>query len=163
MVGIRLSQDICIPSCGMKKARQVVSQVDCGDSWDWLVSNKVGQVLTEAEYAEAMASPAPVQADEPDDDQDEDEGDDEMEGDETEKPESSDVSSEASAEDVPAAEPLSEGDKSVLDAVKSHLANGKAQLKTILLKTGLTEDVVGPVLTEANGIRKNQQGWYVLI
>jgi hypothetical protein len=33
-------------------------------------------------------------------------------------------------------------------------------LKTIVQQSGFTEEVVAPLLTEANGFRKNQQGWF---
>jgi hypothetical protein len=184
MVGIRLHQDVCIPSCGVKKARQIVSKADCGDSWQWLLENGYGRELTEAEYAEAIASPPPEMADEDvdgddDDQEDEDVDDDELEGDpessadaETEKPGAEQSVSPSEGEvdqlpengsETPVSESLSEDQKSVLQAVKEHLSGGKARLETILLQTGLTEDVVTPVLTEANGFRRNQQGWWGLI
>lgn len=165
MIGIRLNQDVCIPGTGTRKSRQVVSQADCGDSWQWLLDNRFGTVLNEAEFAAAVAVAGPAPADESDEDVDDDESDDESEDEEAEGSETSPETEQTASPEVeaPSAEPLSEDQAAVLQQVKEHLKTGKAQLKTILLETGLTEDVVAPVMTEANGIRKNQQGWYGLI
>ena len=172
MVGIRLNQDVCIPGTGTCKSRQVVSKADCGDSWQWLIDNRYGQVLSEAEYAAAIASPVSVQAEEVEAEDEDDEDDEESEGDDVNAsepeqpaeptgPETADGSN--SVEPEKTAEPLSEDQQSVLKTVKEHLATGKSRLETILMQTGLTEDVVTPVLTEANGLRRNQQGWWGLI
>lgn len=167
MVGIRLNQDVCIPGTGTRKSRQVVSKADCGDSWQWLIDNRYGQVLNEAEYAAAIASTAPVQAEEVEDEDEQDDDDDESDASESEQ--STEPASPAPAvEQSPAepekvAEPLSEDQQAVLQTVKDFLATGKARLETILMQTGLTEEVVTPVLTEANGLRRNQQGWWGLI
>jgi hypothetical protein len=53
-----------------------------------------------------------------------------------------------------------EVDAEVVSIVRNVLTEGKLQLKTILSQTGLTEEAVIPVLTEANGFKRNQQGWY---
>ena len=166
MIGIRLSQDVCIPGLGVRKSRQVVSQSDCGDSWQWLVDNRFGTVLSEADFAAAVEVPVPEASEDIDDEDQDEDGDDESDDEQTDNAESSSTETEKPESGEPeatTAEPLTEDQASVLKQVKDHLATGKAQLKTILLETGLTEDVVAPVMTEANGIRKNQQGWYGLI
>ena len=51
----------------------------------------------------------------------------------------------------------------IILAVKQHLSEGKLQLKTLVQQTGISEDVLVPLLTEENGFSKNQQGWFSLI
>jgi hypothetical protein len=57
----------------------------------------------------------------------------------------------------------SEPDEGIIMAVKQHLTEGKLQLKTLVQQTGISEDVLVPLLTEENGFSKNQQGWFSLI
>ena len=46
------------------------------------------------------------------------------------------------------------------EAIKAVLSAGKGRLADVVEKSGLTEEVVSALLTEANGFYKNQQGWY---
>lgn len=51
----------------------------------------------------------------------------------------------------------------VIDSVRKLLSEGKMQLKTIGQQIGIAEEIIAPLLTEANGFTKNQQGWFSLV
>jgi len=149
---IKLHEDITIPSCGLKRAGQVVTREEAGCSFQWLFDNQFGEEWDPAvpvPHAESEQADVAV-------------GDDTVsEETDGETDESSDSDDEASATDTVTESPVvSEGDAEVIGIVRTALTEGKLQLKTILSQTGLTEEAVIPVLTEANGFKKNQQGWY---
>jgi len=160
---IKLDQDVIIPSCGFKTAGSVVTKEDAGDSYEWLLKNKIGHMVGEKRvvpvaavlHAPEDASPEPDESEEGDDKQDADVAS------ETLDPEV-DVESETNDEEEVVNEqtPVTSEDAAVIVAVKELLAQGKMHLKTIVQQSGLTEEVVAPLLTEANGFRKNQQGWF---
>lgn len=149
---IKLHEDVIIPSCGLKHAGQVVTKEEAGCSFQWLFDNQFGE---EWDPSVAVPHAEPEQTDIAiGDDTVSEETDEEAD-------ESSDSDDEASATDTVTESPAaSEGDAEVIGIVRNALTEGKLQLKTILSQTGLTEEAVIPVLTEANGFKKNQQGWY---
>ncbi len=73
------------------------------------------------------------------------------------------IISDADANDVTEANAKVTTEKTpeeMIETVKSIIGDGKAQMKTIVQKSGISEDVIAPLLTEANGFTKNQQGWF---
>lgn len=153
---IKLHEDITIPSCGLKRAGQVVTREEAGCSFQWLFDNQFGE---EWDPAVPVPHADPEQADVAVVD---DAVSAETDG---ETDESSDSDDESSATDTVTESPVAESevDVEVVTIVKAALAEGKLQLKTILAQTGLTEEAVVPMLTEANGFKKNQQGWFSII
>jgi hypothetical protein len=155
---IKMDQDIIIPSCGFRAAGTVVTKEEAGDSYEWLLKNEKGQLVSD-NVSVVPADPAiltapkgktAVQVDPAGTDATETDTEDEgelAEGDE----------GSVTSEETPV---VSEDDAAVIGTVKELLAQGKMHLKTIVQQTGFTEDVVSPLLTEVNGFRKNQQGWF---
>lgn len=150
---ILLHEDIIIPSCGTKRAGDIVTREEAGCSFQWLFDNQFGEPCD----PDAKVKPVlPVKAEEVvvaevDSDGESDDSDDESDGSDEESTESQ------SDTEQPVA---SEADAEVIGILRTVLTEGKLQLKTILSQTGLTEEAVVPVLTEANGFKKNQQGWF---
>ena len=149
---ILLHEDIIIPSCGTKRAGEVVTREEAGCSFQWLFENQYGEAIDpdlprsnpEPEQVNVATGETTI-AEETD----------------AESDESSDSEGEASGEKVAETESVApEVDAEVVSIVRNVLTEGKLQLKTILSQTGLTEEAVTPVLTEANGFKRNQQGWY---
>jgi len=137
---IRLSEDIIIPSCGYKTAGSVVTKEEAGASYEWLLKNDKGDLVGDQEAAKAVV-PAVIHEDPVVSEEDKTEGDD------------GEVAKEQTLV-------VSEDDAAVIKTVKELLVQGKMHLKTIVQQTGFTEESVSPLLTEANGFRKNQQGWF---
>ncbi len=149
---ILLHEDIIIPSCGFKRAGDVVTREEAGCSFQWLFDNQYGEAC---DPDIPRSAPQPEQVDVAI-------GDTAI-SEETEKvtDDPSDSEGDASAEksvDQESAAP--EVDAEVVSILRNVLTEGKLQLKTILSQTGLTEEAVIPMLTEANGFKRNQQGWY---
>lgn len=150
---IKLLEPVIIASCGSKNAGDVVTADDCGESWEWVLDHINYEVVTEP-VAPVDVPPA-------------------ADGDNGEE---SPVDVIIAVQPEPIAVPdvvpdtiespvavLTEDETATVEAVKSVLASGKSRLKDLLEKTGLTEEVVSLVLTEANGFYVNQQGWYGLV
>lgn len=147
---ILLHEDIIIPSCGMKYAGQVVTREEAGCSFQWLFDNEFGEECD-------PDTPARVIEPEPEDVAIGDSAiPEETDG-------STDESSDSDAESSATVTTESDVDVEVVGIVRTVLTEGKLQLKTILSQTGLTEEAVIPVLTEANGFKRNQQGWYSIV
>jgi len=143
---IKLDEEVIIPSCGYKAAGTVVTKAEAGDSYEWLLKNEKGHLVSDQVQSSATkvtVGPEVVE----DDDADQD-----VDGESTVSDEGEVVN-----EQTPV---VSEDDAAVIGTVKELLAQGKMHLKTIVQQTGFTEEVVSPLLTEANGFRKNQQGWF---
>lgn len=164
---IKLLEPVIIASCGARNSGDIVTSEDCGESWEWILNNINYEVVAEPVAVEVIQPMEPAEPEAPV---------------ETLPADVVDSVEQAPAEvvaDVPpepvvvpdvvpdAAETtevvINDGDAATVEAVKSVLASGKSRLKDLLEKTGLTEEVVSPVLTEANGFYVNQQGWYGLV
>lgn len=156
---IKLDQDVIIPSCGFKTAGSVITKEDAGDSYEWLLKNEKGQLVSDnvsvvvvpsgAQILTAPKGKTAVQVDPAGTDATETDTEDEGE------PAEGDDGS-VTSEEIP----VTSEDAAVIVAVKELLTQGKMHLKTIVQQSGLTEEIVAPLLTEANGFRKNQQGWF---
>lgn len=161
---IKLDQDVIIPSCGLKTAGTVISKQEAGDSYEWLLKNNIGHLVGQKTKVQ-VAQPV-VESDEPTSDPEEldenDADDDEADADAETSDSDEDVESETTddGEVVNEQTPVTSEDAAVIVAVKELLTQGKMHLKTIVQQSGFTEEVVSPLLTEANGFRKNQQGWF---
>lgn len=163
---IKLLEPVIIASCGARNAGDVVTSEECGESWEWILDHINYEVV--AEPVAVVVTP-PAEPVEP-------ESTEEIPAAVVDSAEESpaevvaDVSPEqdVTPDVVPDATEttevvLNEGDAATVEAVKSVLVVGKSRLKDLLEKTGLTEEVVSPVLIEANGFYVNQQGWYGLV
>jgi beta-phosphoglucomutase-like phosphatase (HAD superfamily) len=168
---IRLDQDIIIPSCGFRTAGTVVTKEEAGDSYEWLLRNEIGHLVGQKTTAPIAAVVANEEVDVPEVDtivqaiveSEITEGDQEAEvtSETTVEPEGEiETETDDKEEVVNEQKPVASEDAKVIVAVKELLAQGKMHLKTIVQQSGLTEEVVAPLLTEANGFRKNQQGWF---
>jgi len=163
---IRLLEPMIIPACGRRNAGDVVTPEDCGESWEWILNHgRFEVVATDVPVVEPAVVPEPeVVVDavvEP-------------EADATEvvqpvEPET--VAETTEVADTTVVEPetvvtetepvvVSDADSQALEAIKAVLSVGKGRLADVVEKSGLTEEVVSALLTEANGFYKNQQGWY---
>ena len=136
-----LMQDCIVSQFGRVQAGFELSEGDVDPStWAYLERNcMLKSIESIVADADANDAPKPVVPDEPS-------GESESEDDEESETDST-VSDDAS----------------VISAVRTLLSDGKMQLKTIGQKTGISEEVIAPLLTEANGFTKNQQGWFSLV
>ena len=155
---IRLLEPMIIPACGRRNAGDVVTPEDCGDSWEWILNNGRFEVVADAAPVEPDAVPEtePI-ADvvvEPEVDATEvvPSGETEVVTDVVVEPETVVTDTEPAV--------VSDADAQALEAIKAVLSAGKGRLADVVEKSGLTEEVVSALLTEANGFYKNQQGWY---
>lgn len=156
VAGVRLFEDVIFASCGLRKAGSVVTVAEAGESWQWCIDRKIGQFIDEDDMEEAMAVPdaKPAVVSEV--------ANDEVTEDTNQAVESSEpVSEEVAPELTPEVAEVAEPDqiKAIYELLKDH----KSRLDDIVSQSGLTEDVVKAVLTEANGFKKNQQGWWGLL
>lgn len=161
---IRLLEPMIIPACGAKKAGDIVTPEDCGESWEWILSHGRFEVVADVvPSVEPLVEPdsvvPPVEPDhviepvvEPVVEPEVVEPQDAVETTEVVQPET------VVQETEPAA--VSSEDAQALEAIKAVLSAGKGRLADVVEKSGLTEEVVSALLTEANGFYKNQQGWY---
>lgn len=169
---IRLLEPMIIPACGAKKAGTIVTPEECGESWEWILNHGRFEVVsTDVPVAEPEVDAPPeleVVVDavvEP-----------EVDATEVVQP----VEPEAVVEPTEVVEPpvvepqvvepetvvaetepvVTSEESQALEAIKAVLSVGKGRLADVVEKSGLTEEVVSALLTEANGFYKNQQGWY---
>ena len=178
-IAIQLLEDVIIPACGIKKAGDIVTASDCGDSWEWMLQRSRHKVVVPAD------DPADVPADAPEDATDEvsevadevtTDVSDDVEADagtesesEVETPvvvpadDPTDVPTDVPADgaEVPETEVATETD--VVAKLKESIGDKKYRIDDIVERTGLTEEVVVAALTEANGFQKNQQGWWKVV
>ncbi len=164
---IRLLEPMIISACGARKAGDVVTPKDCGDSWEWILNHgRFEAVATDVPVVEhevvaplepevvpesavvATEVVQPVEPVEP-----------EAVVEPTEVVEPQVVEPETVVTETEPAVVASE-ESQALEAIKAVLAVGKGRLADVVEKSGLTEEVVSALLTEANGFYKNQQGWY---
>ena len=161
---IRLLEPMIISACGARKAGDVVTPKDCGDSWEWILNHgRFEAVATDVPVVEhevvaplepevvpesAVVATEVVQPVEP-----------EAVVEPTEVVEPQVVEPETVVTETEPAVVASE-ESQALEAIKAVLAVGKGRLADVVEKSGLTEEVVSALLTEANGFYKNQQGWY---
>ena len=142
------------PACGIKKAGDIVTASDCGDSWEWMLTRSRHKVVSlddvEADAPEATGEVAVEVTGEVTDEVATDVSDDV----ETETDSEPEVETPADTE-VPATD--------VVAKIKEVLGEKKSRIDDICEDTGLTEEVVVAALTEANGFQKNQQGWWKVV
>jgi hypothetical protein len=159
---IKLDQDVIIPSCGLKTAGTVISKQEAGDSYEWLLKNNMGHLVGQKTKVQVAQPVVESETTSDTEELDADDADDEEEAAADSKASDSDDESETTddGEVVNEQTPVTSEDAAVIVAVKELLTQGKMHLKTIVQQSGFTEEVVAPLLTEANGFRKNQQGWF---
>ncbi len=164
---IKLLEPVIIASCGAKNSGDVVTFEDCGESWNWIIDHVNHEVVAEPDAVEvtppaepseqetqpttvvdAVVEPEVVQPVEP-----------EAVVEPTEVVEPPFVEPQVVEPETEPAVVLGE-ESQALEAIKAVLAIGKGRLADVVEKSGLTEEVVSALLTEANGFYKNQQGWY---
>ena len=141
---IRLGEEVIIASCGVKKAGSVVTESECGESWQWILSQIPHEVLSEGDVEAVEAAQESS----------------------VEEPETTEVTTEVTPEaiETPAVPVLqTEEQSAAIDKLKTLLCDSKLRLNDIVEQSGVSEDIVSSVLTESNGFRKNQQGWWGLI
>ncbi len=161
-IAIRLLEDVIIPACGIKKAGDIVTASDCGDSWEWMLARSRHEVVSLDDVpTDVPADAAEVPADEPDEvaevaDEVTTDVSDDGETDPGAESES-EVETPADAAEVPGTE------TDAVAKIKEVLGEKKSRIDDICEDTGLTEDVVVAALTEANGFQKNQQGWWKVV
>jgi hypothetical protein len=140
-----LMQDCIVSQFGRVQAGFEISQGDV-DSLTWSYLERNGMLKSiESIVADADAndSPAPVVSDEP--------------------PAQTGEESDPTGDEDSELDSIVSDDASVISAIKMLLSEGKMQLKTIGQQAGIAEEVIAPLLTEANGFTKNQQGWFSLV
>lgn len=167
---IRLLEPMIIPACGERKVGDVVTPEDCGESWEWILNHGRFEYVTAdvpGAEPEVVAPPEPEVVVDPVVDP---EPVVEPEADATEvvqqtEPEAVvemtevvDPTETVVTETEPAV--VADEESQALEAIKAVLSVGKGRLADVVEKSGLTEEVVSALLTEANGFYKNQQGWY---
>lgn len=161
---IRLLEPMIIPACGAKKAGDIVTPEDCGESWEWILSNGRFEIVANAvPNVEPVVEPDPVVTPVEPETVIEPVVEPVVEPEVVEPPESVETTEVVEPETVvQETEPavVAGEDAQALDAIKAVLSAGKGRLADIVEKSGLTEEVVSALLTEANGFYKNQQGWY---
>lgn len=160
-IAIRLLEDVIIPACGIKKAGDIVTASDCGDSWEWMLQRSRHKVVVPADAPDDAPDDAADEVSEVADEVTTDVSDD-VEADagvesEVETP----AEGPADAPEVPETEVAGETD--AVAKIKEVLGEKKSRIDDIVEDTGLTEDVVVAALTEANGFQKNQQGWWKVV
>lgn len=170
-IAIQLLEDVIIPACGIKKAGDIVTASDCGDSWEWMLQRSRHKVVVPAEVPadapEDAADEVSEVADEVTTDVSDDvEADAGTESDsEVETPADAPVEVPADVPvdgaEVPETEIATETD--VVAKLKESIGDKKYRIDDIVERTGLTEDVVVAAMTEANGFQKNQQGWWKVV
>lgn len=161
---IRLLEPMIIPSCGAKDSGDIVTPEDCGESWEWIINNARFEVVetdvpvVEQEVSEPESvDPDPVVEPEVDATEEPEAVVDEV----VETPVEEVAVTEVTEETVvPTETVVTDEEAQALEAIKAVLSGGKGRLADIVEKSGLTEEVVSALLTEANGFFKNQQGWY---
>lgn len=170
-IAIQLLEDVIIPACGIKKAGDIVTASDCGDSWEWMLQRSRHKVVAPADdpadAPEDAADEVSEVADEVTTDVSDDvEADAGTESDsEVETPADAPVEVPADVPvdgaEVPETEIATETD--VVAKLKESIGDKKYRIDDIVERTGLTEDVVVAAMTEANGFQKNQQGWWKVV
>lgn len=160
---IRLLEPMIIAACGAKKVGDVLTPEDCGESWEWILDNGRFEVVTmdvPVVEPEVVAPPEPeVIADEVVEPEVVQPAEPEPVVEPTEVVEPQVVEPETVVAETEPAVVASE-ESQALEAIKAVLSVGKGRLADVVEKSGLTEEVVSALLTEANGFYKNQQGWY---
>lgn len=146
-ISIRLLEDVIIPACGVKKAGDIVTASDCGDSWEWMLQRSRHEVVNPDELPDDVPEVADEVTTDVSDDVETD----------TDPESDSEVETPADAADVPGTE------TDAVAKIKEVLGEKKSRIDDICEDTGLSEDVVVAALTEANGFQKNQQGWWKII
>ena len=149
-IAIRLLEDVIIPACGVKKAGDIVTASDCGDSWEWMLARSRHKVVSLDDVEPDVPADVTEVADEVTTDVSDDVESDSAADSEVETPADTDVPAEVPATDVVA-------------KIKEVLGEKKSRIDDICEDTGLSEDVVVAALTEANGFQKNQQGWWKIV
>jgi len=158
-IAIRLLEDVIIPACGIKKAGDIVTASDCGDSWEWMLQRSRHKVVVPADAPDDAADEVSEVADEVTTDVS-----DGVEADTSAESESEVETPADAPTDVPeASETEVAGETDAVAKIKEVLGEKKSRIDDIVEDTGLTEDVVVAALTEANGFQKNQQGWWKVV
>lgn len=166
-IAIQLLEDVIIPACGIKKAGDIVTASDCGDSWEWMLQRSRHKVVVPADAPADATDEVSEVADEVttdvSDDVETDAGTESESEVETPVVVPADVPTDVSADgaEVPETEVATETD--VVAKLKESIGDKKYRIDDIVERTGLTEDVVVAALTEANGFQKNQQGWWKVV
>jgi len=150
-IAIRLLEDVIIPACGIKKAGDIVTASDCGDSWQWMLERSRHKVVSLDDVPADAADEVSEVADEATTDVSDD-----VETDTDAESESEVDAAESSNTEVA-------GDTDAVAKIKEVLGEKKSRIDDICEDTGLTEEVVVAALTEANGFQKNQQGWWKVV
>lgn len=150
-IAIRLLEDVIIPACGIKKAGDIVTASDCGDSWQWMLERSRHKVVSLDDVPADAADEVSEVADEATTDVSDD-----VETDTDAESESEVDAAESSKTEVA-------GDTDAVAKIKEVLGEKKSRIDDICEDTGLTEEVVVAALTEANGFQKNQQGWWKVV
>lgn len=170
-IAIQLLEDVIIPACGIKKAGDIVTASDCGDSWEWMLQRSRHKVVVPADAPADATDEVSEVADEVttdvSDDVETDAGTESESEVETPVVVPADVPADAPVDvpadgtEVPETEVATETD--VVAKLKESIGDKKYRIDDIVERTGLTEDVVVAALTEANGFQKNQQGWWKVV
>lgn len=166
---IRLLEPMIISACGARKAGDVVTPKDCGDSWEWILNHgRFEAVATDVPVVEheVVAPLEPEVVPEPE----------VVATEVVQQVEPETVVEPTEVVEPPVVEPqvveqetvvtktepavVADANLQALEAIKAVLSAGKGRLADVVEKSGLTEEVVSSLLTEANGFYKNQQGWY---
>lgn len=165
-IAIQLLEDMIIPACGIKKAGDIVTASDCGDSWQWMLERSRHKVVS----LDDVPADAPAEVSEVSEVADEVTTD---VSDDVETDSVADADSEVETPvvvpvDVPTDAPEATETEVAVEAdavakIKEVLGEKKSRIDDIVEDTGLTEDVVVAALTEANGFQKNQQGWWKVV
>ena len=150
-IAIRLLEDVIIPACGIKKAGDIVTASDCGDSWQWMLERSRHKVVSLDDVPADATDEVSQVADEATTDVSDD-----VETDTDAESESEVDAAESSNTEVA-------GDTDAVAKIKEVLGEKKSRIDDICEDTGLTEEVVVAALTEANGFQKNQQGWWKVV
>ena len=150
-IAIRLLEDVIIPACGIKKAGDIVTASDCGDSWQWMLERSRHKVVSLDDVPADATDEVSQVADEATTDVSDD-----VETDTDAESESEVDAAESSKTEVA-------GDTDAVAKIKEVLGEKKSRIDDICEDTGLTEEVVVAALTEANGFQKNQQGWWKVV
>lgn len=154
-IAIRLLEDVIIPACGIKKAGDIVTASDCGDSWEWMLQRSRHKVVSLDDVPADATDEVSEVADEATADVSDDV--------ETDTDTDAESDSESEVDAAESSETEVAGDTDAVAKIKEVLGEKKSRIDDICEDTGLTEEVVVAALTEANGFQKNQQGWWKVV
>lgn len=154
-IAIRLLEDVIIPACGIKKAGDIVTASDCGDSWEWMLQRSRHKVVSFDDVSADATDEVSEVADEATADVSDDV--------ETDTDTDAESDSESEVDAAESSETEVAGDTDAVAKIKEVLGEKKSRIDDICEDTGLTEEVVVAALTEANGFQKNQQGWWKVV